>query len=309
MVDDHEPTWSGARRLLDDAKATPTGHGSARSRSGQRLRAWGWRRRSARCGERGLRGQDRRRDDGVQRLPESPGGRPAAGLLHSTAIAEAIRRRMPPTSLLLRPDCVEQLRRPMERSGVRATARGRLGGERRRPTRRAAYRAVDDRVDSESACHPWAYGAGWWLVRAGLRGLGNLTTGLLDLGRVSWDPWPAVRSRSWPGRSPRPFPWPRDGRRPFSRIRHDERGTRPTGRRCASPFSSPAGRPTSSSCCCASPGRTRPSSRRSSPRRGSAGTVWDTSQRPITPHTGVDYQWRGTSGATVTLSPREAPPV
>ncbi len=51
----------------------------------------------------------------------------------------------------------------------------------------AAYRAVDDRVDSEAPVIPWAYGAGWWLVRPGLRGLGNLTTGLLDLGRVSWD--------------------------------------------------------------------------------------------------------------------------
>lgn len=50
-----------------------------------------------------------------------------------------------------------------------------------------AYRAVDDRVDSEAPVIPWAYGAGWWLVRPGLRGLGNLTTGLLDLGRVSWD--------------------------------------------------------------------------------------------------------------------------
>jgi oligopeptide transport system substrate-binding protein len=50
-----------------------------------------------------------------------------------------------------------------------------------------AYRAVDERVDSEAPVIPWAYGAGWWLVRPGLRGLGNLTTGLLDLGRVSWD--------------------------------------------------------------------------------------------------------------------------
>lgn len=49
-----------------------------------------------------------------------------------------------------------------------------------------AYRAVDARVDREAPVIPWAYGAGWWLVRPGLRGLGNLTTGLLDLGRVSW---------------------------------------------------------------------------------------------------------------------------
>lgn len=51
----------------------------------------------------------------------------------------------------------------------------------------AAYRAVDDRVDAEAPVIPWSYGSGWWLVRSGLRGLGNLTTGLTDLGRVSWD--------------------------------------------------------------------------------------------------------------------------
>jgi oligopeptide transport system substrate-binding protein len=51
----------------------------------------------------------------------------------------------------------------------------------------AAYRDVDARVDAEAPVIPWSYGAGWWLVRPGLRGLGNLTTGLLDLGRVSWD--------------------------------------------------------------------------------------------------------------------------
>jgi ABC-type transport system substrate-binding protein len=51
-----------------------------------------------------------------------------------------------------------------------------------------AYRAVDARVDGEAPVIPWAYGAGWWLVRPGLRGLGNLTTGILDMGRVSWEP-------------------------------------------------------------------------------------------------------------------------
>lgn len=39
------------------------------------------------------------------------------------------------------------------------------------------------------------------------------------------------------------------------------------------------------------------------PGASSAEYVWDTSQRPITPNTGIDYQWRGTSGAAVTLSP------
>ena len=50
-----------------------------------------------------------------------------------------------------------------------------------------AYAAVDARVDAEAPVIPWSYGAGWWLVRSGLRGLGNLTSGLLDLGRASWD--------------------------------------------------------------------------------------------------------------------------
>jgi oligopeptide transport system substrate-binding protein len=50
-----------------------------------------------------------------------------------------------------------------------------------------AYRAVDAHVDERAPVIPWAYGSGWWLVRPGLRGLGNLTLGLMDLGRVSWD--------------------------------------------------------------------------------------------------------------------------
>jgi len=51
----------------------------------------------------------------------------------------------------------------------------------------AAYQAVDARVDQEAPVIPWSYGAGWWLVRPGLRGLGNLTVGLTDFGRVSWE--------------------------------------------------------------------------------------------------------------------------
>lgn len=39
------------------------------------------------------------------------------------------------------------------------------------------------------------------------------------------------------------------------------------------------------------------------PGASSAEYVWDTSERPITPNTGVDYQWRGTTGGTVILSP------
>jgi len=50
-----------------------------------------------------------------------------------------------------------------------------------------AYAEVDGHVDEQAPVIPWAYGTSWWLVRPGLRGLGNLTTGILDFGRVSWD--------------------------------------------------------------------------------------------------------------------------
>jgi hypothetical protein len=46
---------------------------------------------------------------------------------------------------------------------------------------------VDAYVDEQAPVLPWSYGTSWWLVRPGLRGLGNLTTGILDFGRVSWD--------------------------------------------------------------------------------------------------------------------------
>jgi ABC-type transport system substrate-binding protein len=51
-----------------------------------------------------------------------------------------------------------------------------------------AYAAVDARVDEQAPLIPWSYDAGWWLARDGLTGLGNLTTGLLDFGRVGWRP-------------------------------------------------------------------------------------------------------------------------
>jgi ABC-type transport system substrate-binding protein len=51
----------------------------------------------------------------------------------------------------------------------------------------AAYADVDAHVDDQVPVIPWSYPASWWLVRPGLRGLGNLTIGLLDFGRVSWD--------------------------------------------------------------------------------------------------------------------------
>ncbi len=50
-----------------------------------------------------------------------------------------------------------------------------------------AYDAVDAFVAQEAPVIPWAYGETWWLVADGLRGVGNLTIGLLDFGGVSWD--------------------------------------------------------------------------------------------------------------------------
>lgn len=50
-----------------------------------------------------------------------------------------------------------------------------------------AYDAVEAYVAEQAPVIPWAYGETWWLVGDGLRGLGNLTVGLMDFGRVSWD--------------------------------------------------------------------------------------------------------------------------
>jgi ABC-type transport system substrate-binding protein len=56
------------------------------------------------------------------------------------------------------------------------------------PVRQArAYAAVDARVDAEAPVIPWAYGETWWLTRDNLKGLGDLTLGLIDMGRISWD--------------------------------------------------------------------------------------------------------------------------
>ena len=41
------------------------------------------------------------------------------------------------------------------------------------------------------------------------------------------------------------------------------------------------------------------------PGATSAEYVWDTADRPITPNTGVDYQWRATNGEVVSLSPEK----
>jgi hypothetical protein len=46
---------------------------------------------------------------------------------------------------------------------------------------------VEAYVAEQAPVIPWAYGETWWLVASGLRGLGNLTIGLIDFGRVSWD--------------------------------------------------------------------------------------------------------------------------
>jgi len=51
----------------------------------------------------------------------------------------------------------------------------------------AAYDAVERRVTEQAPVIPWSYGETWWLVADGLRGFGNLTIGLIDFGRVSWD--------------------------------------------------------------------------------------------------------------------------
>ena len=56
-----------------------------------------------------------------------------------------------------------------------------------RPAQAAAYADADARVREEAPLIPWSYDENWWLVRDGLRGTGQLTIGLLDFGRLSWD--------------------------------------------------------------------------------------------------------------------------
>jgi oligopeptide transport system substrate-binding protein len=51
---------------------------------------------------------------------------------------------------------------------------------------RSAYLAVEAEVDAQAPVIPWSWDVSHWLVRDGLNGVGNLTVGLLDLGRVSW---------------------------------------------------------------------------------------------------------------------------
>lgn len=51
---------------------------------------------------------------------------------------------------------------------------------------RTAYLAVEDEVDAQAPVIPWSWDVSHWLVRDGLRGVGSLTVGLLDFGRVSW---------------------------------------------------------------------------------------------------------------------------
>jgi len=50
-----------------------------------------------------------------------------------------------------------------------------------------AYAAVEAYVSEQAPLIPWAYGETWWLTRDNLNGLGDLTLGLIDMGRISWD--------------------------------------------------------------------------------------------------------------------------
>lgn len=86
--------------------------------------------------------------------------------------------------LLLAPDAASNYGRwSDDRFAELLEAAGRAGEEQVG----AAYAAVEARVAEQAPVIGWAYGETWWLVADGLRGLGNLTIGLMDFGRVSWD--------------------------------------------------------------------------------------------------------------------------
>jgi oligopeptide transport system substrate-binding protein len=88
-------------------------------------------------------------------------------------------------SLLLAPDAASNYGRWRDASFVQLldAAAGADGAA----AQAAAYRAVERRVVDQAPVIPWSYDTGWWLSADRLRGLGNLTIGLLDFGRVSWD--------------------------------------------------------------------------------------------------------------------------
>jgi len=88
-------------------------------------------------------------------------------------------------SLLLLPNATDNYGRWQDRTFVDLLQKASsAAGE---DAQAAAYADVDAYVDGQAPVIPWSYPVSWWLARPGLRGLGNLTTGILDFGRVSWD--------------------------------------------------------------------------------------------------------------------------
>jgi ABC-type transport system substrate-binding protein len=86
--------------------------------------------------------------------------------------------------LLLLPDAASNYGRWTDAEFVRLmedAARATDPGE-----QRSAYLAVEAEIDAQAPVIPWSWDVSHWLVRDGLNGVGNLTVGLLDLGRVSW---------------------------------------------------------------------------------------------------------------------------
>ena len=87
--------------------------------------------------------------------------------------------------LLLLPDAPDNNGRWVDATFVQALQ---AAAEQEEPAAQAdAYRDVDALVRQEAPVIPWSYDENWWLVRDGLRGTGQLTIGLLDFGRLSWD--------------------------------------------------------------------------------------------------------------------------
>ena len=168
----------GARAARRGRLRRPRRAGRDRRQRQRPLRRSGGRRLA-----RGARRRDQRRDDGVRRLPRAARDAAAAPVhdqldrrLH---LAERDLRAPP------RAGRAEQLRR-LARRRVRRAARGGGGRTRGRGRRRVRTRSRTT-SPTQAPVIPWSYGETWWLVADGLRGLGNLTIGLLDFGRVSWD--------------------------------------------------------------------------------------------------------------------------
>ena len=166
----------------------------------------------------------------------------------------------------------------------------------------AAYREVDAYVDEQAPLIPWSYPTGWWLVRPGLRGLGNLTTGILDFGRVSWErlrrAGPLVVAVLLLGA----LPAPAFGFTGFSNLEADAT----FGEQMTFSVDLAGGAPDELELLMRFTGSDSTQVAPVQPNGDQATYVWDAAERYVVPNTEIAYQWRATDDGRTTLSAEES---